>query len=315
MKFWKARIILMKPHDIVCPPFLKSGDAIGICAVARKVSPEEMQEAITILETWGLKVVLGKNLYGSENQYSGTDAQRAADLQNFLDDEKIKAVISGRGGYGTLRIIDQLNFTSFKKNPKWIVGYSDITVLHSHIHQNFHIATLHATMPINFEKDKYSTESLRMALFGEKLSYETKNDCIVKNKIGVAQGQLIGGNLSLLYALQGSVSDIDTNGKILLLEDLDEYLYHIDRMLLSLKRSGKLEGIKGLIIGGMNDMKDNAVPFGKTAEQIISEAVAEYDFPVCYGFPSGHGIKNYALPLGKNVKLVVNMDSTKLDFL
>lgn len=305
----------MKPHDIICPPFLKSGDTIGICATARKVSADEMEAAIKILESWGLYVVLGKYLYGSQDQYSGTDAQRAEDLQNFLDDENIKAVISGRGGYGTLRIIDQLEFSSFEKNPKWIIGYSDITVLHSHIHQNFHTATLHATMPINFGKDEYSTETLRMALFGEALSYKAKNNCVVKNKTGIAEGQLIGGNLSLLYAMQASVSDIDTSGKILFLEDLDEYLYHVDRMLLSLKRSGKLEGIKGLIVGGMNDMKDNTIPFGKTAEQIISETVLQYDFPVCYGFPAGHDVKNYALPFGKIVKLDVGLDSAELDFL
>ena len=192
---------------------------------------------------------------------------------------------------------------------------SDITVLHSHIHQNFHTSTLHATMPINFKKDEYSTETLRMALFGEPLSYKAKNIGIVKNKIGIAEGQLVGGNLSLLYSMQGSVSDIETKGKILFLEDLDEYLYHMDRMLLSLKRAGKFDGIKGLIIGGMNDMKDNTIPFGKTVEQIISETVSEYDFPVCFGFPAGHDVKNYALPLGANVKLDVRVDLAELDFL
>lgn len=274
-----------------------------------------MEPAIKILESWGLYVELGKNLFGSNDQFSGTDKGRAEDLQYFMDHLNVKAVISARGGYGTLRIIDQLDFTEFKKNPKWIIGYSDITVLHSHIHRNFHTATLHATMPINFGKDEYSTESLRMALSGKALSYKAKNIGQVKNKTGIAEGQLIGGNLSLLYAMQGSVSDIDTKGKILLLEDLDEYLYHMDRMFLSLKRAGKFEGIKGLVIGGMNEMKDNAIPFGKTAEQIISETVSEYDFPVCYGFPSGHDVKNYALPFGKTVKLDVSIDSAELDFL
>src|SRR5665213_2896484 len=222
----------MKPYEIITPPFLKSGDTIGICATARKVSRAEMEFAIQTLESWGLFVVLGKNLFEECNQYSGTDEQRVEDLQNFLDDPNIKAVISGRGGYRTLRIIDQLDFSEFKKNPKWIIGYSDITVLHSHIHTNFHIATLHATMPINFGKDNYSTESLRMALFGEPLSYKTENNSKEKNRVEICEGELIGGNLSLLYAMQNSVSDIDTNGKILFLEDLDEYLYHIDRMIL-----------------------------------------------------------------------------------
>ncbi len=304
----------MKPHEINSPPFLKSGDTIGICATARKVSRAEMEAAIRILESWGLFVVLGKNLFDECNQYSGTDLQRTEDLQDFLDDPNIKAVISGRGGYGTLRIIDSLDFSEFEKNPKWIIGYSDITVLHSHIHRNFHTATLHATMPINFLKDEYSTETLRMVLFGEPLAYKSENKLQEKNRIGIAEGQLVGGNLSLLYALQNSISDIDTNGKILFLEDLDEYLYHIDRMILSLKRAGKFAGIKGLIIGGMNEMKDNAIPFGKNAEQIIAEHVAEYDFPVCYGFPAGHDMKNYALPLGKKVKLDVGEKISEIIF-
>src|ERR1041385_6387265 len=174
----------MKP-EIVIPPFLKPGDSIGICATARKVSSEEMEEAIKIMENWGLYVVLGKNLYGEENQFSGTDEQRAEDLSGFLNDPNIKAVISGRGGYGTLRIIDKVDFSGFKKNPKWIIGYSDITVLHSHIHSNFQTATLHATIPINFKKDEYSTETLRMALFGEPTSYTSENFSFVKNRQGI----------------------------------------------------------------------------------------------------------------------------------
>ena len=301
--------------EITLPPYLKSGDSIGICATARKVSPEEMEEAIKMMESWGLYVVLGKNLYGEENQFSGTDEQRTEDLNFFLNDPNIKAVISGRGGYGTLRIIDKVDFSAFKKNPKWIIGYSDITVLHSHIHSNFQTATLHATMPINFKKDEHSTETLRMALFGEPVSYKSENFSFVKNREGIAEGQIVGGNLSLIYSMQGSVSDIDTNGKILFLEDLDEYLYHIDRMILSLKRAGKFSGIKGLIIGGMDDMKDNTIPFGKTAEEIIQEHVAEYNFPVCYRFPAGHDIKNYALQLGRNVKLDVGEKNSELIFL
>ena len=305
----------MKPYDIICPAHLQPRDRIGICAPARKVGALEMQYAIKKLESWGLEVVLGKNIYSSHNQYSGTDEDRTADLQCFLNDASIKAVVAARGGYGAMRIVDQLDFTAFNKNPKWIIGYSDLTVLHSHIHANFHTATLHATMPINFEKDDYSTESLRRALFGESISYHVQAPLDFKNKTGIAQGELVGGNLSLIYALQNSSSDLDTEGKILFLEDLDEYLYHIDRMVLSLKRAEKISKLKGLIVGGMNDMKDNLIPFGKNAEQIIAEHVAAFDFPVCYGFPAGHGVKNYALLFGKNVKLTVSENASELMFL
>src|ERR1017187_6931867 len=270
---------------MVSPKYLKTGDKIGIVACARKISREEIQSAIDILNSWGLEVVLGKNLFHADNQYSGTDKERAEDLQAMLDDPSIKAFISGRGGYGTIRIIDKIDFTQFKKRPKWIVGYSDITVLHSHIN-NLKIETLQATMPVNFTKNAEATESLRKALFGEKLNYAIETHPL--NRKGNAQGIIVGRNLSLLYALTGSISDIDTKGKILFIEDLDEYLYHIDRMMINLKRSGKLGNLAGLVVGGMTGMKDNAIPFGKTAEEIILDAVKDYNFPVCFNFPAGH---------------------------
>lgn len=284
------------------PAFLKKGDKIGIIAPARKVSKEEMQPAIGRLRSWGLKVVTGKNLFKENNQFSGTDAQRAEDLQTLLDDTSVKAIISARGGYGTLRIVDKINFKKFKKNPKWVIGYSDITVLHSHIH-NLGIETLHATMPINFNKNAEATESLRKALFGEKLVYQTQNHPLNRTIKYTVEGEVVGGNLSLLYALCGSTSDIDTKGKILFIEDLDEYLYHIDRMMLNLKRSGKLSHLKAIVVGGMTDMKDNAIPFGKTAEEIILDAVKEYKYPVCFDFPAGHIDTNFALYFGKKAKL------------
>jgi muramoyltetrapeptide carboxypeptidase len=301
-------------QNIIIPPYLKPGDNIGIVATARKVFRINMEESAKIMEGWGFKVKFGKNLFGDVNQYSGTDEERAEDLQTMLDDPEIKAVISARGGYGTMRIIDRLDFTEFKKHPKWVVGYSDITVLHSHIHCNCHVATLHATMPINFKLDLFSTESLRKALMGIPQEYKTTNDTSVKNREGKTEGMLVGGNLSLLYALLHSDSDIDTEGKILFIEDLDEYLYHIDRMVLSLKRAGKFRGLKGLIVGGMNQMKDNEIPFGKNAEEIIEEHIAEYNFPVCYGFPAGHETKNYALPLGKMISLNVEGASSEIKF-
>jgi muramoyltetrapeptide carboxypeptidase len=285
---------------MITPSYLKQGDKIGIVATARKISIEEIQPALDILNSWGLEVVLSKNLFNADNQYSGTDSQRAEDLQSMLNDTSIKAIISARGGYGTIRIIDKLDFTTFKKHPKWIIGYSDITVLHSHIH-NFGIETIHATMPINFTKNNEATESLRKTLFGETTNYQIESHPLNKN--GIAEGQLIGGNLSLLYALSNSVSDIDTTGKILFIEDLDEYLYHIDRMMMQLKRAGKLNNLAGLIVGGMTDMKDNTIPFGKSAEQIIADTVKEFNYPVCFNFPAGHIDKNLAIYFGRKIKL------------
>ncbi|MEO5643544.1 MAG: LD-carboxypeptidase [Bacteroidia bacterium] len=304
----------MKQHEIQVPPYLKPGDKIGICATARKVFLPDMTEVSKIPEDWGMKIQFGQNLFGELHQFSGTDEERAADLQYFLDDPETKAIFCARGGYGTMRIIDRLDFTAFKKNPKWIVGYSDITVLHSHIHTNCHIASLHATMPINFRLDQFSTGSLRKALMGINLSYTAENKTAVANRSGKAEGILVGGNLSLLYAMLHSDSDIDTNGKILFLEDIDEYLYHIDRMILSLKRAGKFRGLKGLIVGGMTAMRDNEIHFGKDAEEIISEHVAEYDFPVCYGFPAGHDSENYALPLGTHVCMNLKDRITNIHF-
>lgn len=289
--------------NLIQPSYLKKGDKIAIVACARKISRDELQPAIDILKSWGLEVVLSRYLFSEDNQFSGTDSERAEDLQTMLNHVSVKAVICARGGYGTIRIIDKIDFTRFIQHPKWIIGYSDITVLHSHIH-SIGIETLHATMPINFTKNKEALETLRKALFGERLFYEVEKHLL--NKAGDAEGELVGGNLSLLYSLTGSVSDIDTKGKILFIEDLDEYLYHVDRMMINLKRSGKLDHLAGLIVGGMTDMKDNAVPFGKTAEEIILDAVQEYNYPVCFNFPAGHVDRNLALYFGKNVKLHVD---------
>ncbi len=282
------------------PPFLKKGDTIGLVAPARKISREEIAVSLETFSAWGLQVKLGQHLFGACNQFSATDQQRASDFQSMLDDASVNAVTSVRGGYGCMRIIDKLDFTCFVKHPKWIIGYSDVTVFHSHL-QQLGVETLHATMPFNFEKDAESTENLRRALFGEKLEYAW--DGTAYDKPGKASGILVGGNLSLLNALVGSRSDMETSGKILFLEDLDEYLYHLDRMMLCLKRSGKLEQIKALIIGGMTDMKDNTVPFGKNAAEIILDAVSGYDFPVCFNFPAGHTTKNYPLFLGREALL------------
>ncbi len=296
------------------PPDLKPGDSIGICSPARKIPQAEIEFALKMIESLGYYPVLGKNMFKEDHQFSGTDDERAEDLQFFLDDSSINAVLFARGGYGTMRILDKLNFDAFSENPKWLIGYSDITVLHNHLHAALGIESLHATMPINFAKDAYSTETLFKVATGHSMIYEGANPTTVKNRIGNCTAQIVGGNLSLIYAMQGSVSDIDTYGKILFIEDLDEYLYHIDRMMLSLKRAEKIHGLAGLIVGGMNDMKDNAIPFGKNAEEIIASHVAEFDFPVCYGFPAGHDVKNYALPLGRTIHLHVESETTRVEF-
>jgi len=281
---------------MIIPQKLQIGDKIGIISTARKITIEELTPAIKILESWGLKAVLGDNLFEVDNQFSGTVKQRTADLQGMIDDKSIKAILCARGGYGTVQIVDNIDFSNLKNNSKWIIGYSDVTVLHSHLH-NLGIASLHATMPINFEKNtKESLDSLKNSLFGNENSIECKAHPF--NRFGKINAEIVGGNLSILYSLLGSDSDINTDGKILFIEDLDEYLYHIDRMLINLKRNGKFTKLKGLIVGGMSGMNDNDIPFGKTAEEIISEQTKGYDFPICFGFPAGHLDDNRCIRLG-----------------
>ncbi|MCR9182524.1 MAG: LD-carboxypeptidase [Flavobacteriaceae bacterium] len=293
-------------------PKLKKGDAVAIVSTARKISKAEIQPAIDLLESWGLKTVIGETIGAEENQFAGNDAFRASDLQRMLDNSTIKAIWCARGGYGTARIIDNLDFTNFKKHPKWIVGYSDVTVLHSHLHK-LGYETLHAPMPIDIEKQsKEAVSCLKRALFGEAftIQYDSRDSL---SRPGMAAGELVGGNLSILYSLCGSASAIDTRGKVLFIEDLDEYLYHIDRMMQNLKRNGYFNHLAGLIVGGMNAMRDNTKafgfktdnPYGKTAKEIIAEAVAEYDFPVCFDFPAGHTNDNRALIMGRKVSLEV----------
>lgn len=307
-------VIFDPMKEIIRPSALKPGDSIGICSPARKIPKEDIESALKKIEENGFYPVLGKNMFNEHHQFSGTDDERAEDLQVMLDDPNIKAILFARGGYGTLRIIDKLNFNEFEKNPKWLIGYSDITVLHSQVHTVLNIETLHATMPINFGKDDYSTETLFKVLEGHSIIHESENNGLVKNRPGKVTAPIVGGNLSLIYALQASVSDLDTKGKILFLEDIDEYLYHVDRMMISLKRAGKLNGLAGLVIGGMTDMKDNTIEFGQTAEEIIQSHVAEFSYPVCYNFPAGHDHRNYALPLGRNVHLHVEETLARIEF-
>ncbi|MBC5775617.1 LD-carboxypeptidase [Pontibacter sp. KCTC 32443] len=284
---------------------LQPGDKIAIISTARKITSQELIPALHTFENWGLQVVLGQSINASYNQFAGDDALRLQDFQQMLDDESIKAIVCARGGYGTTRIIDQVDFTKFKKQPKWVIGFSDVTTIHSHIH-NLGIETIHAIMPVLFGRVGTidSVETLRQVLFGENLSYTSAPHPF--NRTGTARGQLVGGNLSMLHTLTGTKSDINTDGKILFLEDLDEYLYHIDRMLVHLDRSGKLSNLAGLIVGDMSDMKDNAIPFGKTAYEIILEHTGKYNYPVCYNFPVGHEPLNLALVCGREATLDVS---------
>ena len=292
--------------------YLRQKDVVGIVSTARKISLKEIQPAIKLLESWNLKVKIGKTIGLEDNQFAGTDDERIKDFQMMLDDDNVRAIWCARGGYGTVRIIDALDFTKFRKNPKWMVGYSDVTVLHNHIN-NLGFETLHATMPINVVKNTSDAlNSLKDALFGKQVKYSIKSDNL--NKFGEAKGELVGGNLSMLYSLLGSETAINTDGKILFIEDLDEYLYHIDRMMQNLKRNSYFNNLKGLIVGSLSDMNDNKIPFGKTAKQIIFDVCKDYNFPICFDFPAGHIDDNRALIFGRKVKLEVGKKLTKLDF-
>ncbi len=301
--------------ELITPPTLIEGDLVGIVAPARKVSEEEVLPAINLLNSWGLKVLLSKNIYGSYNQFSGTDEERAADFQEMIDDSKVKAIFCARGGYGSIRLLDLLDLRALQRNPKWVIGYSDITVFHGMLNTWFFLETIHGTMPLNFPKDgseNLSTQSLRRVLFGESPTYHAPSHEF--NRLGTAEGLLTGGNLSILYSVAGTDADITTDGKILFIEDLDEYLYHVDRMIMNLKHSGKFTNLAGLVVGSMNSMNDNTISFGKSAYEIIKECVASYDFPVCFGFPAGHEEPNLAMVMARKVKLIVDENGATLSF-
>ncbi len=292
------------------PLYLKPGDIIGILAPAGYMSYERMQPCIKALQSWGYRVTTGPTTQSlSQNYFSGTDEERLADLQAMLDDKHIKAILCARGGYGMSRIIDALNFKKFKKNPKWIVGFSDITVLHSHLYAAYKIASLHSPMAAAFSsedpEDPYVL-SLRDALEGKPLNYSCEAHEF--NRSGTATGYLMGGNLSILTHLIGTPSDVNMKHKILFLEDVGEYLYNIDRMLVHLKRAGKFDKLEGLIIGGFTDMKDTERPYGKSVFEIINEQIKLIEIPYCFGFPVSHGKENYALKIGVKCELNITHD-------
>lgn len=288
----------------LAPAYLKKGDTVIILSTARKISQEEIQAAKDLYESWGLKVLLGDTIGAEYNQFAGEDKLREADFQKAIDNENIKAIFCARGGYGTVRIIDNINFERFLLFPKWVIGFSDVTYLHSLINHQLGVQTLHAPMPSTIKNTNADAiENMRKVLFGEQINYELTPSHF--NRAGVMNAEVVGGNLSILYSITGTRSGFDPSGKILFLEDLDEYLYHIDRMMLNLKRSGKLGHLAGLLVGGFSDMKDNQIPFGKTAEEIIAEHVAEYNYPVCFNFPAGHTRENQPIVLGRKLRVEV----------
>ena len=311
-------------HNIT-PPSLHKGDKVVILSTARRVSVEELSVGIAILQTWGLNVTLADNLLAVDNQFAGDTQARAHDLQQAIDDEDIKAIFCARGGYGTVKILDRINFESLSMHPKWIVGFSDVTALHCKL-ATICVESVHGPMVLTMNNaSEQSLHALHKILFGENEDFvalkngdlqdthdEPRRNSL--NRAGTAEGELTGGNLSVIYSLMGSDCEIDTDGKILFIEDVDEYLYHIDRMMECLKRAGKLTNLKGLIVGAFSGMKDNAISFGMSAEEIIYDAVSEFDYPVCFGASFGHIDNNLPLICGRVVSLTVNAGDTTIKF-
>ena len=301
------------------PPYLKKGNTIGITCPAGFITPEEMTPAVAKLTEWGFKIVTGSTVGKKDFTFGGTDEERANDFQQMLDDKNIKAILCARGGYGAIRIIDKINFKQFVAHPKWIIGFSDITVIHSHLNRNYGIASIHSKMCNSFPDDwnlaeaiqKETIESIQKCLTGEKMSYPVLPNA--KNKPGTARGALVGGNLKTIESLAGSKSDIITKNKILFVEDTGEYLYSIDRMFWNLERSGKLSQLAGLVVGGFKIKKDDeGEAFGKTLEEIVLEKVTQYCYPVCFDFPVGHQKNNFALKCGVKHLLEVNTSGALL---
>lgn len=291
------------------PPYLQPGDTIGISATARKISEIELQEFVKLVSGWGLKTVFAAGLFENENQLAGSDDNRAKGLQDLLDNPEVNAIINARGGYGSVRVVDKINWEGFSHNPKWICGFSDVTVLHAHIQATCNTCSIHSPMAFNANQSNSSSNqfiALRDLLYGKLPEYRFAKHPL--NTSQQMQGQLIGGNLSVLFSLLGSSSLPNPNGKILFLEDLDEYLYHIDRMMMALKRSGFLKNLSGILVGSFSEMKDNAIPFGKTAEEIIYDVVKEFELPVIFGFPAGHLSENYPFVLGQATNIFSEPD-------
>lgn len=297
---------------MIKPKALQAGDEVRIVSTARKISREEIKPAQKQLQAWGLKVSLGANLFAQDHQFAGSIAERQSDFQAALDDPQVRAILCARGGYGSVQIIDGLSLDRLTRNPKWIVGYSDVTVLQNSL-DALGLASIHGSMPINYNQNTPAAlESLRAALFGE--AYQIEAPPHPYDRSGTVQARLCGGNLSMLYSQTGSPSALQTKGRILFLEDLDEYLYHIDRMLYNLKRNGYLDTPAAVIVGGMSDMNDNSIPFGRDAESIIRDHLAARPYPVAFGFPAGHLDDNRALIMGNMATLKIDATGKKLIF-
>jgi len=302
---------------LIQPDYLKAGDTVAIVAPSGILNhrEKEVNQAKDLLKSWGLHVVVGKHVFKKANHFAGTDDERAEDFQNALNNPSIKAIWCARGGYGTVRVLDKLDYTKFKANPKWVIGYSDITAIHNQLN-NEGSESIHALMCTSLTDGLVDIENtvstFKDAIFGESLSYTIEGSKY--NKIGSTSGQLIGGNLTLLHTMLGSKTSIDTSGKILFIEEIGEYKYHIDRMLQSLKRAGYFENCKGIIVGNMSKMRKNTTPWGTSVEQLILDVMAEYDFPILFGFPAGHEKDNRALILGRTVELTVGSEQSMVIF-
>ncbi len=306
-----------KTTTLIQPPYLKAGDTVAIVAPSGvlKNRTKEVEQAKSLLKSWGLHPVVGKHVFSTANHFAGTDDERCEDFQNALDDPKISAIWCARGGYGTVRILDKLDYTKFKKKPKWLIGYSDITALHNQFH-NQGFESIHALMCTSLQDDLSTIQetvyTFKDAVFGKPISYTLKGSKY--NKAGEGSGQLVGGNLTMLHTMLGSKTSIDTSEKILFIEEIGEYKYHIDRMLQSLKRAGYFENCKGVIVGGMSKMRKNTTLWGTSVEQLILDALADYDFPIAFNMPAGHEKDNRALILGRTIKLEVKSDKSTVVF-
>ncbi|MEO1031149.1 MAG: LD-carboxypeptidase [Bacteroidota bacterium] len=303
--------------DLIQPPYLKAGDTVAIVAPSGilKNREREVQQAKDLLKSWGLYAIVGKHVFSKANHFAGTDDERCEDLQGAMDDSKISAIWCARGGYGTVRILDKLDYTKFKENPKWIIGYSDITALHNQLH-NKGFESLHALMCVSLTQDlsevETSLETFKSALFGKPTGYTLEGTTY--NRAGEASGQLVGGNLTMLHTMLGSKESIDTSGKILFIEEIGEYKYHIDRMLQSMKRAGYFNDLKGLIVGDMTKLRKNTTLWGTSVEQLILDALSEYDFPIAFNMRAGHEKDNRALVLGRTIKLEVSKTASSIIF-